>query len=157
MAGSTSKAGAIIACDSGHVGTGKTAMFQNQITVTHVALQELGPLEQAFIKQGSIQALYSELHPFTTKSGKAIHNRENTRVLKKIAEFYISVQKDFPKMVVDILPIIVRGETTVAKRSLLFTTFIAIELRKNGVKNVLLDHKGSDNTPPPDIKPAVKS
>ncbi len=140
VAGSTTKASVVVASDEGGV---STAMLRDG-TMRPVALNIFEP---AFLQSGPVQPLYSKLIPITSKHGLMRHarvNKINTQILKQISQIYIKVQSEHGTMVVDVLPILVRGEKPPApgkpQRSDVFAKFIAQQLVNNGVKNVRLNH-----------------
>jgi hypothetical protein len=140
VAGSTTKASVVVASDEGGV---STAMLPNS-PMRQVALNIYEP---AFLQSGPLQPLYSRLIPITGRHGLNRHariNKINAQILKQISQVYLKVQSEHGGMVVDVLPILVRGEKPPAsgkpQRSDVFAQFIAQQLVNNGVKNVRLNH-----------------
>jgi hypothetical protein len=140
VAGGTSRAGVVVASDDGSVGI---AALPNDAK-RHVALNVYEP---AFLQSGPLQPLYSKLIPITSKHGLMRHsriNKANVQVMKQISQTYLKVQSEHGGMVVDVLPILVRGEKRQpdgkGMRSDIFAKFIVQQLINNGVKNVHLNH-----------------
>jgi 4-amino-4-deoxy-L-arabinose transferase-like glycosyltransferase len=144
MGGSTTQAGVVVAANGGGVSTANAQEMLQHFVMQRVVMDE-SPLFKALAVNGPLQALYSELCPFNDSNFQWRANQikaKNAEILKQIAAAYINAQQNgFPNLIVDILPILVRGEKGFdTKVSLPFATFIATELANNGVNNVRLDH-----------------
>jgi hypothetical protein len=133
-AGSTSVGIIIAAGDDGDVGTGRKL----------AAMTKEPTLDPIFSKCGNIQAAYSNLIPFNNKSATRSIPKirsQNAEQLKTISGIYLCVQKEIPTLIVDILPILVRGETELPVTSVPFAKSVVEELVRNNVQNVYFAHQ----------------
>lgn len=145
VAGSTQDAAALVAANGGGVVHGDASDVLQGFTMRPVALANT-ELLKALTANGSLQALFSELCPFTDNNWKwriEKNKAKNAEILKQIAQAYVQVQKTlYADLVVDVIAVIVKGEKgPTSQISLPFASFIATELQKNGVKNVRLNHQ----------------
>jgi hypothetical protein len=143
-AGSTSVAGLVAAGDDGDVGTGRKLKAVYKGGMNQVAMTKEPRLDPIFEKCGNIQAAYSNLIPFNNKSNPkslAKIRSLNTEQLKVISGVYLCVQKEIPALIVDILPLLVRGETELPITSLPFAKSVVEELIRNRVQNVYFAHE----------------